>query len=242
MNKKRVYIFAILFTLIFYACAKEKNQSLYPQLDKITKENCSITIIDPQRQISLVLNEEQKKDLLEKLKVSQKAEAKEKASNCKTYKLNISYKGEYLSFTTNGKTLCQCESSQSYKLLSDCTDTISSVFAIYDSFITPSIPKKADSNLILMTGGYFLQKKGKNKYYVLEVIYGSGLPVVAIRAFDLVAKNGFIHLYDDKKISVKDDQYELYSGGKKNTSFPVLSDYSVERLENDMHSFYMYHN
>ena len=86
-----------------------------------------------------------------------------------------------------------------------------------------------------------MQRRSKDSYYVLAVTYGSGLPVTSIRAFDASASKNFIQLDGDEKISVKNDEYELYIKGKK-TGANIFTDYKVESLKSDMHLFYMYHN
>ena len=85
-----------------------------------------------------------------------------------------------------------------------------------------------------------MQKRSKDSYYVLAVTYGSGLPVTSIRAFDASASKNFIQLDGDEKISVKNDEYELYIKGKK-TEASIFTDYSLKSLKVDMHLFYMYH-
>ncbi len=229
--------------MIFSASAKKRNpQTDYLELKRIKSAESVITIVDEQREIALVLNKEQRNALLDKLEVSKKLEAKKFPSPCKAYKLNLYYDTHYLSFITNGKTICQSGSSEMYELLNDCSETIEAVFGIYDAFLNPPPTAKNNSaSDFIVTSHYLLQKRDKNRYYVLELTYGSGLPVTSIRAFDAVASTDFIQLDDDKKISIKNHEYELYIKGKK-TGASIFTDYSLKRLKVDMHSFYIYHN
>ena len=242
MHKRRICLFLPLLALIFSASAKEaKSQTDYLELNRIKSTESIITIVDEQKEISLVLNKEQRNALLEKLEVSKKLEAKDFPSPCKAYKLNVYYDTQYLSFITNGKTICQSGSSEMYELLNDCSGTIEAVFGIYDAFLnSPPTAKNNSATDFIVTSHYLLQKRDKNRYYVLELTYGSGLPVTSIRAFDAVASKDFIQLDDDKKISVKNHEYELYIKGKK-TGASIFTDYSLKRLKVDMHSFYMYY-
>ena len=228
--------------MIFSASAKETNpQTDYLELNRIKNEESVITIVDEQREIALVLNKEQRNALLDKLEVSKKLEAKDFPSPCKAYKLNVYYDTQYLYLITNGKTICQSGSSEMYELLNDCSGTIEAVFGIYEAFLNPPPTAKNNSATdFIVTSHYLLQKRDKNRYYVLELTYGSGLPVTAIRAFDASASKNFIQLDGDEKISVKNDEYELYIKGKK-TGANIFTDYSLKSLKADMHSFYMYH-
>lgn len=240
--KRVLCLFSFLFAIIFCACAKErKTPTDYLELNRIRNTESVITIVDEQREISLVLNKEQRNALLEKLEVSQKLEAKEFPYPNKAYKLNVYYDGKYVSFLTKGKTICQSGNSEIYELTSDPSGTIEAVFGIYDAFLNPLPTAKNNSATdFIITSYYLLQKRSKDSYYVLAVTYGSGLPVTSIRAFDASASKNFIHLDDDEKISVKNDEYELYIKGKK-TGASIFTDYSLKRLKVDMHSFYMYH-
>ena len=231
--------------MIFSASAKEaKSTTDYLELNRIRKAESVITIVDEQREISLVLNKEQRNALLEKLEVSKKLEAKDFPSPCKAYKLNVYYDGKYVSFVTKGKTICQSGNSEMYELSSDPSGTIEAVLGIYDAFLSPlPLPyaRKNSAPDFIITSYYLLQKRSKDSYYVLAVSYGSGLPVTSIRAFDASASKNFIQLDGDEKISVKDDEYKLYLNGKK-TEAGIFTDYNVESLKTDMHLFYMYHN
>lgn len=240
--KRVLCLFSFLFAIIFCACAKErKTPTDYLELNRIKNAESVITIVDEQREISLVLNKEQRNALLEKLEVSKKLEAKDFPSPCKAYKLNVYYDGKYVSFVTKGKTIRQSGNSEIYELTSDPSGTIEAVFGIYDAFLNPLPTAKNNSAPdFIITSYYLLQKRSKDSYYVLAVTYGSGLPVTSIRAFDASASKNFIHLDDDEKISVKNDEYELYIKGKK-TGAGIFTDYSLKRLKVDMHSFYMYH-
>ncbi|MBR4386421.1 MAG: hypothetical protein IKP51_07870 [Treponema sp.] len=240
--KRVLCLFSFLFAIIFCACAKErKTPTDYLELNRIRNAESVITIVDEQKEISLVLNKEQRNALLEKLEVSQKLEAKDFPSPCKAYKLNVYYDDKYVSFLTNGKTICQSGSPEMYELSSDPSGTIEAVFGIYDAFLNPLPTAKNNSAPdFIITSYYLLQKRNTNSYYVLAVTYGSGLPVTSIRAFNATASKNFIHLDDDEKISVKNDEYELYIKGKK-TVASIFTDYSLKRLKADMHSFYMYH-
>lgn len=240
--KRVLCLFSFLFAIVFCVCAKErKTPTDYLELNRIRNTESVITIVDEQREISLVLNKEQRNALLEKLEVSKKLEAKDFPSPCKAYKLNVYYDGKYVSFVTKGKTIRQSGNSEIYELTSDPSGTIEAVFGIYDAFLAPlPYAKKNSATDFIITSYYLLQKRSKDSYYVLAVTYGSGLPVTSIRAFDASASKNFIHLDDDKKISVKDDEYELYIKGKK-TVASIFTDYSLKRLKVDMHSFYMYH-
>ncbi|MBP5695071.1 MAG: hypothetical protein J6X11_00315 [Treponema sp.] len=240
--KRVLCLFSFLFAIIFCACAKErKTPTDYLELNRIRNTESVITIVDEQREISLVLNKEQRNALLEKLEVSKKLEAKEFPSPCKAYKLNVYYDGKYVSFVTKGKTIRQSGNSEIYELTSDPSGTIEAVFGIYDAFLNPLPTAKNNSAPdFIITSYYLLQKRSKDSYYVLAVTYGSGLPVTSIRAFDASASKNFIHLDDDEKISVKDDEYELYIKDKK-TGAHIFTDYSLKSLKVDMHSFYMYH-
>ena len=244
MHKRRIYLFLPLLALIFSASAKEaKSQTDYLELNRIKSAESVITIVDEQREIALVLNKEQRNALLDKLEVSKKLEAKDFSSPCKAYKLNVYYDGKYVSFVTKGKTICQSGNSEIYELTSDPSGTIEAVFGIYDAFLAPlPLPyaKKNSAPDFIITSYYLLQKRSKDSYYVLAVTYGSGLPVTSIRAFDASASKNFIQLDDDEKISVKNDEYELYIKGKK-TGARIFTDYSLKSLKADMHSFYMYH-
>ena len=245
MHKRRIYLFLPLLALFFSASAKEaKSQTDYLELKRIKNAESIITIVDEQKEISLVLNKEQRNALLEKLEVSKKLEAKDFPSPCKAYKLNVYYDGKYVSFVTKGKTICQSGNSEIYELTSDPSGTIEAVFGIYDAFLAPlPLPyaKKNSAPDFIITSYYLLQKRNTNSYYVLAVTYGSGLPVTSIRTFDASASKNFIQLDGDEKISVKNDEYELYIKGKK-TGASIFTDYSLKRLKADMHSFYMYHN
>lgn len=231
--------------MIFSASAKEiKYQTDYLELKRIKSAESVITIVDEQREISLVLNKEQRNALLEKLEVSKKLEAKDFPSPCKSYKLNVYYDGKYVSFVTKGKTICQSGNSEIYELTSDPSGTIEAVFGIYDAFLAPlTLPyaKKNSATDFIIKSYYLLQRRSKDSYYVLAVTYGSGLPVTSIRAFDASASKNFIQLDGDEKISVKNDEYELYIKGKK-AGANIFTDYSLKRLKVDMHSFYIYHN
>ncbi len=230
--------------MIFSASAKEaKSPTDYLELNKIRKAESVITIVDEQREISLVLNKEQKNALLEKLEISKKLEAKEFPYPNKAYKLNVYYNDKYVSFVTKGKTIRQSGNSEIYELTSDPSGTIEAVLGIYDAFLAPlTLPyaKKNSATDFIIKSYYLLQKRSKNRYYVLAVTYGSGLPVTSIRAFDASASKNFIQLDGDEKISVKNDEYELYIKGKK-TGARIFTDYSLKSLKADMHSFYMYH-
>ena len=245
MHKKTICLFLPLLALIFSASANEaKSQTDYLELKRIKNAESVITIVDEQKEISLVLNKEQRNALLEKLEVSKKLEAKDFPSPCKAYKLNVYYDGKYVSFVTKGKTIRQSGNSEIYELTSDPSGTIEAVFRIYDAFLAPlPLPtaKKNSATDFIVTSHYLLQKRDKNRYYVLAVIYGSGLPVTSIRAFDASASKKFIQLDGDEKISVKNDEYELYIKGKK-TGARIFTDYSLKSLKADMHSFYIYHN
>ncbi|MBP5746863.1 MAG: hypothetical protein J6W63_00685 [Treponema sp.] len=243
MHKRRIYLFLPLLALIFSASANEaKSPRDYLELNRIKSAESVITIVDEQKEISLVLNKEQRNALLDKLEVSKKLEAKKFPSPCKAYKLNVYYDGKYVSFVTKEKTICQSGSSEMYELLNDCSGTIEAVFGIYDAFLNPPPTAKNNSATdFIVTSYYLLQKRDKNRYYVLELTYGSGLPVTSIRAFDASASKNFIQLDGDEKISVKNDEYELYIKGKK-TGANIFTDYSLKRLKVDMHSFYIYHN
>jgi len=242
-NKRRIFIFSLLLAIDFSLSAKE---GVAPtdclELNRIKNTESVITIVDEQKEISLVLNEKQRNAILEKLEVSKKLQAKEFPTPYKTYKLNVYYDKNCLSFITNGKTIRQSGSSEMYQLSSDCSGTIESVFGIYDAFLNP-LPstKKNSAPDFIVTSYYLLQKREKNSYYVLAVTYGSGLPVTSIRAFDVHADNNFIYLGDNEKISVKNDEYELYLNDKK-TGAGIFTDYSLKNLKADMHSFYIYHN
>lgn len=240
--KRVLCLFSFLFAIIFCACAKErKTPTDYLELNRIKNAESVITIVDEQREISLVLNKEQRNALLEKLEVSKKLEAKDFPSPCKAYKLNVYYDGKYVSFVTKGKTIRQSGSPEMYELTSDPSGTIEAVFGIYDAFLNPLPTAKNNSAPdFIITSYYLLQKRNTNSYYVLELTYGSGLPVTSIRAFDASASKNFIQLDGDEKISVKNDEYELYIKGKK-TVASIFTDYSLKRLKVDMHSFYMYH-
>ncbi|MBQ5448935.1 MAG: hypothetical protein IIT57_02735 [Treponema sp.] len=244
MHKRRICLFLPLLALIFSASANEaKSQTDYLELKRIKNAESVITIVDEQKEISLVLNKEQRNALLEKLEVSKKLETKDFPSPCKAYKLNVYYDGKYVSFVTKGKTICQSGNSEIYELTSDPSGTIEAVFGIYDAFLAPlPLPyaKKNSATDFIITSYYLLQKRSKDSYYVLAVTYGSGLPVTSIRAFDASASKNFIQLDGDEKISVKNDEYELYIKGKK-TGASIFTDYSLKRLKVDMHSFYMYH-
>lgn len=244
MHKRRIYLFLPLLALFFSASAKEaKSQTDYLELNRIKNAESIITIVDEQKEISLVLNKEQRNALLEKLEVSKKLEAKDFPSPCKAYKLNVYYDGKYVSFVTKGKTIRQSGNSEIYELTSDPSGTIEAVFGIYDAFLAPlPLPyaKKNSATDFIITSHYLLQKRDKDRYYVLAVTYGSGLPVTSIRAFDASASKNFIQLDGDEKISIKNDEYELYIKGKK-TGASIFTDYSLKRLKVDMHSFYMYH-
>ena len=244
MHKRRIYLFLPLLALIFSASANEaKSQTDYLELKRIKNAESVITIVDEQKEISLVLNKEQRNALLEKLEVSKKLEAKDFPSPCKTYKLNVYYDGKYVSFVTKGKTICQSGNSEIYELTSDPSGTIEAVFGIYDAFLAPlPLPyaKKNSTPDFIIKSYYLLQRRSKDSYYVLAVTYGSGLPVTSIRAFDASASKNFIQLDGDEKISVKNDEYELYIKGKK-TGARIFTDYSLKSLKADMHSFYMYH-
>lgn len=244
MHKRRIYLFLPLLALIFSASAKEaKSQTDYLELKRIKNAESVITIVDEQKEISLVLNKEQRNALLEKLEVSKKLEAKDFPAPCKAYKLNVYYDGKYVSFVTKGKTICQSGNSEIYELTSDPSGTIEAVLGIYDAFLAPlPLPyaKKDSIPDFIITSYYLLQKRSKNRYYVLAVTYGSGLPVTSIRAFDASASKNFIQLDGDEKISVKNDEYELYIKGKK-IGARIFTDYSLKSLKADMHSFYMYH-
>ena len=244
MHKRRIYLFLPLLALIFSASANEaKSQTDYLELKRIKNAESVITIVDEQKEISLVLNKEQRNALLEKLEVSKKLEAKDFPSPCKTYKLNVYYDGKYVSFVTKGKTIRQSGNSEIYELTSDPSGTIEAVLGIYDAFLSPlPLPyaKKNSTPDFIIKSYYLLQRRSKDSYYVLAVTYGSGLPVTSIRAFDASASKNFIQLDGDEKISVKNDEYELYIKGKK-TGASIFTDYSLKRLKVDMHSFYMYH-
>ncbi|MBQ1727950.1 MAG: hypothetical protein II039_11260 [Treponema sp.] len=211
MHKRRIYLFLPLLALIFSASANEaKSQTDYLELKRIKNAESIITIVDEQKEISLVLNKEQRNALLEKLEVSQKLEAKDFPSPCKAYKLNVYYDGKYVSFVTKGKTIRQSGNSEIYELTSDPSGTIEAVLGIYDAFLAPlTLPyaKKNSATDFIITSYYLLQKRSKDSYYVLAVTYGSGLPVTSIRAFDASASKNFIQLDDDEKISVKNDEY-----------------------------------
>ncbi|MBQ3980495.1 MAG: hypothetical protein II631_00420, partial [Treponema sp.] len=138
MHKRRICLFLPLLALIFSASANEaKSQTDYLELNRIKNAESIITIVDEQKEISLVLNKEQRNALLEKLEVSKKLEAKDFPSPCKAYKLNVYYDGKYVSFVTKGKTICQSGNSEIYELTSDPSGTIESVFGIYDAFLAP---------------------------------------------------------------------------------------------------------
>jgi len=243
MHKRRIYLFLPLLALIFSASANEaKSPRDYLELNRIKNAESIITIVDEQKEISLVLNKEQRNALLEKLEVSKKLEAKDFPSPCKAYKLNVYYDGKYVSFVTKGKTIRQSGNSEIYELTSDPSGTIEAVLGIYDAFLNPlPTAKKNSATDFIITSYYLLQKRSKDSYYVLAVTYGSGLPVTSIRAFDASASKNFIQLDGDEKISVKNDEYELYIKGKK-TGASIFTDYSLKRLKVDMHSFYIYHN
>lgn len=244
MHKRRICLFLPLLALFFSASANEaKSQTDYIELKRIKNAESVITIVDEQKEISLVLNKEQRNALLEKLEVSKKLEAKDISSPCKAYKLNVYYDGKYVSFVTKGKTICQSGNSEIYELTSDPSGTIEAVLGIYNAFLAPlPLPyaKKNSAPDFIITSYYLLQKRSKDSYYVLAVTYGSGLPVTSIRAFDASASKNFIQLDGDEKISVKNDEYELYIKGKK-TGANIFTDYSLKSLKADMHSFYMYH-
>lgn len=244
MHKRRIYLFLPLLALFFSASANEaKSPRDYLELKRIKNAESVITIVDEQKEISLVLNKEQRNALLEKLEVSKKLEAKDFHSPCKAYKLNVYYDGKYVSFVTKGKTIRQSGNSEIYELTSDPSGTIEAVLGIYDAFLAPlPLPyaKKNSATDFIITSYYLLQKRSKDSYYVLAVTYGSGLPVTSIRAFDASASKNFIQLDGDEKISVKNDEYELYIKGKK-TGASIFTDYSLKSLKADMHSFYMYH-
>ena len=244
MHKKTIYLFLPLLALIFSASANEaKSQTDYLELNRIKNAESIITIVDEQKEISLVLNKEQRNALLEKLEVSKKLEAKDFSSPCKAYKLNVYYDGKYVSFVTKGKTIRQSGNSEIYELTRDPSGTIEAVLGIYDAFLAPlPLPyaKKNSATDFIIKSYYLLQRRSKDSYYVLAVTYGSGLPVTSIKAFDASASKNFIQLDGDEKISVKNDEYELYIKGKK-TGASIFTDYSLKRLKADMHSFYMYH-
>ena len=235
-------MFLPLLALFFSASANEaKSQTDYLELKRIKNAESIITIVDEQKEISLVLNKEQRNALLEKLEVSKKLEAKDFPSPCKAYKLNVYYDGKYVSFVTKGKTIRQSGNSEIYELTSDPSGTIEAVFGIYDAFLnSPPTAKNNSATDFIVTSHYLLQKRSKDSYYVLAVTYGSGLPVTSIRAFDASASKNFIQLDGDEKISVKNDEYELYIKGKK-IGARIFTDYSLKSLKADMHSFYMYH-
>ena len=76
MHKKTICLFLPLLALIFSASANgAKSPRDYLELKRIKNAESVITIVDEQKEISLVLNKEQRNALLEKLEVSKKLEA-----------------------------------------------------------------------------------------------------------------------------------------------------------------------
>ena len=231
--KRKSVIFIISLFLISAVYAQDSKD--YFELNKIEKVN-SIIIVNQQRGITLRLNEEQAESLIKKLKVSKKLQP---TKIFYPYTVEIYYEDQYISFMTNGKTLGASGTSEKYELVSDCSDIIKSVFDIYDAFLNPEFDIIAFVFPVGAGSYYLLQNKDNNKYYIVEVVWGSGLPVISITAYEAVLKNDLIVL-DNVKISVKDMQYEIYVDGKKTDIKGYNS--SAENLQKDMHAYFLYHH
>ena len=231
--KRKSVIFII--SLFLFSAVYAQNSKDYFELNKIEKVN-SIIIVNQQRGITLRLNEEQAESLIKKLKVSKKLQP---TKIFYPYTVEIYYEDQNISFMTNGKTLGASGTSEKYELLSDCSDIIKSVFDIYDAFLNPESDIITFEVYVWAGSYYLLQKKGSNKYYIVKVVWGSGVPVMSITTYEVVLKNDLIVL-DNVKISVKDMQYEVYVDGKKNDIKGYNS--PADNLQRDMHAYYLYHH
>ncbi len=233
MKKTIICIFS--FLCIFILSAYAQNSKDYFELNKIEKVN-GIVIVNQQRGITLRLNEEQAETLIKKLKVSKKLQP---TKIFYPYTVEIYYEDKNISFMTNGKTIGATGTSEKYELVSDCSDIIKSVFDIYDAFLNPEFDIIAFEIPVWAGSYYLLQKKDNNKYYIVKVVWGSGLPVISITTYEAVLKNDLIVL-DNVKISVKDMQYEVYVDGKKTDIKGYNS--SADNLQKDMQAYYFYHH
>lgn len=236
----------IFFIMIFCFMAMLLNAHCKVDCFDLNKlKNISgVLLVDSTKEISLDLNQEQVKMFAAKMKVSKKSTPKKSSYpyTVHVYYVDDNGDGGYISLMTDGKYLVEDKSSECYEFTNDCSDFIESIFSIYNSFLVPVAPTVCVGVGATIPAGskYVFQKVGENRYYVLHVVYGSGLPVIGMTVYDVESKNNCIELDDDTKFVIEGKTYKCYYKDDQYNFEAKKS--SIKDVQIDMSDFYMYHH
>lgn len=163
------------------------------------------------REVSL--NSEQRKAFFDAIKVSKKISVHK--GFC-PYRVYIDYsKANDISFMTNGNLLGKSGTSLSFQFENNCADLLESFFAPFDFF--ENNPENGVCLRVDSWAGiyYFLSEVADERYYVVEIVLGSGLPIISVSGYDVHAVDNCIKLDNNAKIILTDGGYEFYQDDRR---------------------------
>ena len=237
--KRKLCVLALFLCLIFDIAIARGNGDVFDPNE--IKSIDGISILDKRFNRMMSLNSDQLNQFVSCMSFSRRTSPKKTSLH---YALWISYGSKSTVLYTDGKTVEIKDHSVQYEFENDCSDLLKSFFAVYDYFLE-SIPRSPLKDKVCLYVSdwagieYVLSEIEDGRYYVLEIVNGSGLPVVSIKGFDVKLKDGSLGLDDGKRISIENGSYRFFINEKEYVC-KISSDLDID-VSTAMYAYTMYH-